>query len=335
MLVAYREGRSDPASCAFSYLALAHSLMRSKADVIHAQFGHFGKRVAVLKEAGLIAKPLLTSFRGGDTTIALRSDPEIYRTLYIQGSAFTAVSHFIKNIQALAGCPPDRIQVLHSGIDSTKFRFQSRKRIHRPPTLLVVARLTEVKGVRFAIEAMPQILSGTPECRLMIVGDGEDRPRLEALCLKLGVSGHVSFRGALPSDNVRQAMSAADIFVMPSIRASDGAEEGMPNSLKEAMACGIPVVATRTGGIPELVEDGVSGILVPECDAPALAHAVSQLIQHPEIIPAMAGAARKKIEGEFDIEALNDRLVEMYKELARGGQSTECRSASDRANQTP
>jgi colanic acid/amylovoran biosynthesis glycosyltransferase len=320
LLAVVRAGREDRHSCTFTYLALADSLIHSRADIVHAQFGHHGKRVAALKDAGLVPQPLVTSFRGGDTTIALKNNPHCYQALYNTGSAFTAVSRFIRNRQVEAGCPSDALEILHSGIDISVFEFCPKDINTSAPILLVVGRLTEVKGVRYVIEAMPAILAAVPGCSLKIFGDGELRSELEKLCRNLHIEKAVYFAGAVRSNVVYREMRVADIIIVPSIKASDGAEEGLPNSLKEAMAAGLPVVATYTGGIPELVEDSVTGTMVPDRDATAIASAVLKLLKQPGQTHSMVLAARRKVENEFDIEKLNDRLVGIYQEVINSGE---------------
>ena len=116
---------------------------------------------------------------------------------------------------------------------------------------------------------------------------------------------------------VRAGLEDADVLVAPSVTAADGDEEGIPNVLKEAMASGLPVVATRHAGIPELVEDGVSGLLVPERDEAALADALERLARAPAGWAAMGRAGREKIEKEYDIDRLNDRLAGLLEGLIR------------------
>jgi colanic acid/amylovoran biosynthesis glycosyltransferase len=108
-------------------------------------------------------------------------------------------------------------------------------------------------------------------------------------------------------------MQISDLFLLPSVRASDGDEEGTPTVLMEAMACGLPVLSTVHSGIPELVEDGVSGWLVPERDVAALADRIQWMLDHPDRWAAMGRAGRAKVEREFNIDTLNDRLVELYR----------------------
>jgi colanic acid/amylovoran biosynthesis glycosyltransferase len=123
----------------------------------------------------------------------------------------------------------------------------------------------------------------------------------------------VSWLGALPHQEIVRVCRESHVLVAPSVTASGGDVEGIPNALKEAMALGLPVVATRHGGIAELVDDGVSGFLVPERNPAALAERLGFLLDHPERWEAMGRAGRAKVEAEFDAEPLNDRLVELYR----------------------
>jgi len=108
-------------------------------------------------------------------------------------------------------------------------------------------------------------------------------------------------------------LAEAHILMAPSVTAADGDEEGIPNTLKEAMAMGIPVISTLHAGIPELVADGISGFLVPERDAAALADRLRRLVDHPETWAAMGRAGRVRIDSDFDIDRLNDQLLDLYK----------------------
>ncbi len=308
-------GKQDPGSSLFSYLALADSLKKSKADVIHAQFGHAGKRVAAIKQAGLIKKPLLTSFRGGDTTIVLKKDTSAYQELYKIGMQFLTVSNKLRQMHVANGCPPSKIEVHHSGVMLDRFPFRPFHHFHQPLRFLAVGRFVEKKGHRYALEALCLLKNQGIEAYLRLIGGGSLEKNLKALAVSLGLNSRVKFAGWKSQDNVLECMYASDILLAPCVTAEDGDQEGIPNFVKEAMACGTPVVSTRHSGIPELIEDGVSGLLVPERNAEALAEAVLDLIKHQEKIPGMIQEARKKVEVEFDIEKLNDQLFSLYESI--------------------
>jgi colanic acid/amylovoran biosynthesis glycosyltransferase len=133
----------------------------------------------------------------------------------------------------------------------------------------------------------------------------------------LGIGERVRFLGWQSQEQVREALERADLLIAASVTAENADEEGIPNVLKEAMAVGVPVVSTRHGGIPELVEDGVSGVLVPERDPEALAAQLAELAAHPERRAELAAAGRVRVERDYDIERLNDRLVTLFAGLSR------------------
>jgi colanic acid/amylovoran biosynthesis glycosyltransferase len=150
-----------------------------------------------------------------------------------------------------------------------------------------------------------------------VFGDGPLRERLGMLAADLGIADRVAFEGRQGQEGVREGLARSDVLVAASVTAADGDEEGIPNVLKEAMASGMPVLGTRHAGIPELVEDGVSGWLVPERNEPALAEALVRLASEPERWAAMGRAGRAKIEREYDIDRLNDRFAGMLGTLIR------------------
>jgi colanic acid/amylovoran biosynthesis glycosyltransferase len=286
-------------------------------DVVHAQFGLLGIKAARLKAAGVLRGPLVTSFRGGDTTIALLRNPRVYHHLFHWGDLFLPVSRFLRSRLLACGCPADRIVVQHSGVNLGEFPFQQRG---LPPrgaiSLLCIARLVEVKGVQYAIEALSLLRQRGFDVRLTVLGDGPLRAECEGLASFLGIGDRVVLQGDCSRARVRHFLEQSHIFVCPSIIGSNGAQEGMPNAVKEAMACGLPVVATDTGGIGEVVRDGVTGHLVPQKDPGAIADAVERLVRSPESWTVMCRNARRMIEEQFDNRRLNDRLVHLYRNLA-------------------
>jgi len=138
----------------------------------------------------------------------------------------------------------------------------------------------------------------------------------------LGLTQSVRFLGSLDADGVARAMRSAHVLIAPSVTAESGDKEGVPNVIKEAMATGLPVLSTRHGGIPELVEDGLSGFLVDEHDVEGLSRRLTQLITSPESWASIGRAGRAKVEAEYDMNLLNDLLVERYRGLlSTGGRS--------------
>jgi colanic acid/amylovoran biosynthesis glycosyltransferase len=188
----------------------------------------------------------------------------------------------------------------------------------QPVEVITVARLVEKKGIEYAIRAAALVLRDR-SFRYTIVGDGPERQRLEGLIDHLGVSGSVRIIGWRGHDEVHRLLSTADAFMLPSVTAADGDEEGLPVALMEAMAAGLPVLSTLHSGIPELVRDGIEGFLVRERDVEALASRCSVLVDDPRLRAELGSAARLRIEERHDNHMLHDRLVELYRELLGEG----------------
>src|SRR5688572_7951753 len=166
-------------------------------------------------------------------------------------------------------------------------------------TLLFVGRLVERKGAAYVIRAVAELAEAGRDVRLVIVGDGPDRAALTALAESLAVGDRVEFTGALSPMEVRDRYRAGGVFVMPAVTDWKGEQEGFGMVLVEAMAFGLPVVATRSGGIPDIVRDGETGLLVPERDVGALTRGIAQLLDNGDLATRLAEAARDDVRHRF------------------------------------
>ncbi|MFQ5642236.1 MAG: glycosyltransferase [Thiogranum sp.] len=286
---------------------------RDRYDIIHCQFGTRGPLALQLKKTGVTDGKIVTSFRGFDITRAIVGKPGYYRELFQRGALFLPVSESLRGKLLAAGCPPDRIRVLHSGIDCGRFRFSERvKDSAGPVRVLGIGRFVEKKGWGYAIDAVANAVTAGYNIRYTIVGDGELRDMIERKIAERRIGGSVILSGWREQDEITRLLNESHILLAPSVTADDGDQEGIPNVLKEAMAMGLPVLGTFHSGIPELVEDGVSGYLVPERDVEALTQRLINLCDHPEQWAAMGRQARKKIDAEFDAEKINNELDALY-----------------------
>jgi colanic acid/amylovoran biosynthesis glycosyltransferase len=286
-------------------------------DVIHAQFGPYGVLAMRLVQIGVLAGPIVTSVRGYDAGQDLPARLPLYRELFQAGALFLPVSRALAARLIDAGCDADKVRVHHSGIAYRGWHYREREpKPDEPIRLLTVARLVEKKGVAYALQAVTRVIAAGRKLSYVIVGGGPLYAELRALVRNLNIEAHVRLVGAQPHDEVRRLLDASHVLIAPSITAANGDVEGIPNAVKEAMAAGLPVIGTVHGGIPELIEDGVSGLLVPERDAEALARALLALMDRPERWAAMTRAARRKVDGEFNIDLLTDELVDNYLRLA-------------------
>ncbi len=291
-------------------------------DVVHCHFGPHGVYGLKLRQFGAFCGKLVTSFHGFDVSSYVRErrhNP--YDELFRKGDLFTVNSnHTYERLVAL-GCPQDRLIRHNMGVSLTRFPYHERGLpLARPVRLLTVARLVEVKGHEYAIHAVAELVRNRPAHSIIydIVGDGPERPRLEALVRKFSLERSIRFHGAVDEKEVAAHYRDADIFILPSVTASDGQVEGAGVVLAEAQATGLPVIATRNGGIPSMVRAGVSARLVPERDAGALALALADLLDHPEVWPQMGREGRAFVAEHFDLERLNRQLVEHYERVSAG-----------------
>ncbi len=286
-------------------------------DVMHCQFGSIANMAVMLERAGIVRAPIVTSFRGSDLTSYVRCLPRAFRLLASSGARFLPVcTPFVAALEAL-GVPGRRIEVHFSGIDVAQFPFSSHDAPSaRPARLLAIGRMTGKKGFHHLVEALGLLSRAGRDVALTLVGDGPERLSLEAAVEAAGLSASVSFRSIVPHAEVPVLMACHDVLVAPSVTDASGDSEGIPNVLKEAMACGLPVVATRHSGIPDLIDDGIDGLLVPEADPRALAERIAGLLDDPAAWPRLSAAARAKVELRFDRDPLNARLLSIYREAA-------------------
>ncbi len=294
-------------------------LQKGPYDIIHCQFGMLGPQALLVKQVAAGTTKLITSFRGADASQWMQDRPGVYNELFKEGDLFCPVSQSLKKRIIQEGCNEKKIVVLHSSIDCEKFRY-SRRRISKgePTQILTIGRLVEKKGIRYALEAIARLVTSGRKVNYFVVGDGKLRGDLECLIEDLGIEKQVQLLGWRNQDEVIQLFQTMHILVAPSITATNGDQEGIPNVVKEAMALGLPVISTLHGGIPELVEDGVSGFLVKERDVDSLADRLSYLVDHPETWSKMGSEGRACIEKSYDMNKLNDQLVDLYKKTLHG-----------------
>jgi glycosyltransferase involved in cell wall biosynthesis len=193
--------------------------------------------------------------------------------------------------------------VIHCGVDPAVFQPQPARAPNQHFTMVCVASLQDYKGHPYLIEACAQLKARGLNFRCLLIGQGEDQPQIEAQIARLGLTEHVLVLGPQPRDKVSEYVTTADAVVLPSIVTSYGKQEGIPVALMEALAAEKPVVATAISGIPELIEDDVSGLLVPERDATALAEALLRLHDDPALGERLGAAGRATVLREFNLKA--------------------------------
>ncbi len=286
-------------------------------DIIHCQFGTLAKPALQLRRVAGLNGKIVVHFRGFDISKHVKENGRhVYDQVFREADFFVANCRYFRQKAVSLGCPEDRIDVLHSGIDGARFPFRERTMENgRPIRIATVGRLVEKKGIRYAIEAMDALRRHGHDVEYTIAGDGPLHDDLVDRIGQLQLGDCVRLVGELTQAGVTDLLAQSDLFVAPSVTSRQGDEDAPINTLKEAMSMGLPVVSTLHGGIPELVEDGISGHLVPEHDAEALADALLGLLKAPETWPSLGRAGRTKVIRDYDLSAAGDKLVSIYERV--------------------
>jgi glycosyltransferase involved in cell wall biosynthesis len=282
-------------------------------DLLHAHWLLPNGTPAALV-AALRGLPLVVSLHGSDVALAERH----WLTAAAAGvtlraaDAITACSADLHARALRLGAPCNRARVLPYGVDPQAFcpRPEARDAVRAElglaegqPLVLTLGRLVYKKGFGVLLDAWPAVLRRHPGARLAIVGDGDLRDELAAQSQALGIADSVRFTGQLPRARTSSYLASADVFVVPSVRDQSGNVDGLPNTLLEGMGTARPIVATRLAGIPQVIDDGTHGLLVPERDAASLAGAISRLLDDGALAARLGANARRRIERELTWDA--------------------------------
>ena len=303
-------------------LAIARRIRARRPDVVHMHTSHahtlgvLGARLAGRR------RPATVVSRRVDFSIHKRRLLDFSRQKYTLGvDRILCVSDTIRRVLVADGLQPGRLGVVHSGIDLSRFEGvvdragEYRKEFGVPagaPVIGNVAHCAPHKAQADLVAAAPAVLARQPEARLLIVGDGELRPALEAQAAALGLSGRVLFTGF--RTDVPALLRWFDVFCLCS------RQEGLGTAVLDALALRRPVVATRAGGIPEMIVSGRHGLLAPPGEPPALAQALLWMLEHPREAAAMGAEGRARVEAEFTAERMAQNTLDEYRRLltARG-----------------
>lgn len=290
-------------------------------DVLHAHFGPNARRFLFAK--GQAGAPLVVTFHGYDYSAQpLQRGASMYDLLFEVADVVTFNCEPARLALESLGCPAHRLAVLRMPIVVEDFPFRER----RAPAvgqlrILTVGRLVEKKGHEIALRALAAVRGDLPDIRYDIVGGGPLAPGLESLVHDLRLDDVVHMHGPRDSAYVRGLLAGAHVFVLASRVAADGDQDGTPVALMEAQASGLPVVSTLHGGIPEVVLDGRSGLLVPEGEPEALADALRRIVDDHESWPELGAAGRAHIETTFDVAPCTEQLLGVYAQAAGVGAS--------------
>jgi len=293
---------------------LTRILKQLRPDIVHAHDPH-GVAMAslALSMSTLPVKPRLVASRRVDFHLR---NTALSRWKYRQVDLFICASEAIRKMLVGDGIPRKRTVTVHEGIDLAKVNAAPPADLHQDlwlphgaPIVGNVAALVPHKGQRYLVDAAVKLLPDQPDARVVIAGEGELRPSLEHQIKHHHLEKHVLLAGFRP--DILSLHKAFDIFVMSSVT------EGLGTSLLDAMACGKPVVATNVGGIPEVVDDGETGILVPPRDPRAIAEALRRLLADRSLRERMGAAGLVRVRTAFSAEHMVRNTLRAYQHVAR------------------
>ena len=295
---------------------LSRLLRTLQPDIVHAHDAHAVALAALARSlAGSAPRPRFVTSRRVDFHIGKNA---FSRWKYRQVDCFICASRFIRSMLIGDGVPPANTTVVYEGVDQHRIAAAPDVDLHRefglpPQALLIgnVAALVPHKGQRYLVEAARLVVDECPDARFLIAGEGELEPALRQHIDRLDLTRHVILTGFRP--DVLSMHKAFDVFVMSSVT------EGLGTSALDAMASGRPVVATRAGGLSEVVDDGYTGLLVPVRDAPALAAAITRLLKDADWRHRCGRMALERARQRFTADRMVDETVAVYEDLVGTG----------------
>jgi colanic acid/amylovoran biosynthesis glycosyltransferase len=289
----------------------------SDSDLIHAHFAAIPASLAH-EIAKIFHIPFVITCHAYD--IFIRPEVKDLQEKFNAASGILTCSHYNKNylIDLLGNAFGEKIEVVRYGIELDRFKF-----IDRTPrdivTILLVGRLVEKKGILHAIRAFHKVQKRLPNVVLRIIGDGPLKDDITKLIASLRLQQKVTLLGRQPGSSVLEEMAGADIFLLPSITAANGDREGLPVSILEAQATGLPVVSTIHTGIPEFIIDQENGFLVKEGEINRLAEKLRSLVENPDLRKEMGKRGRKKVEKNHNRETELEGLENIFRKVSMAG----------------
>ncbi len=300
-------------------LAFARHLRAARVEHIHAHWATYPATAAWIISR---LEGLTYSVTGHAHDLFL-PNPMLERKIR-DAAFFATISEFNRAllIQRFGPEVLEKIRLVRCGLPLADFPFDDPAPRPRSdlPLVVSVGRLVDYKGFHVLIRALARLKQRGRPMHCLIVGEGPERAALDRLVARLGLGEEVSFAGGLRQDEVRAAISRADLFVLACVEGHDGQQDGIPIVLMEAMALGVPVVSTRLSGIPELVVDNRTGILVAPGDEEHLADGMERLLTDEPLARRLRDEARRMVEKEFDVRRWAGRLVAGMHAAAGGGE---------------
>lgn len=277
---------------------LVHAVMESYAGIALAIFKLFNWKT-----------PAILTLQSGDLDDGRKQKKIpglLWKIIHLAPTHLTAISRYLAERAERLGVAKERISIIHNGVDLKEIDSLLQKQKEAVPFRIVsVGRLSWEKGHEYLISALPLIKKEFPEAHLVLVGGGIEEEKLRKLAVALDLASSVYFRGMLPHLRAMDEAVAAEVFVGPSLA------EGMGIVFLEAQALGIPVVGTYVGGIPDVIENEVTGLLVPPKDSKAIAEAVKRIFGNEELRRNLVASAKANV-GNFSWKKITDQVASLY-----------------------
>jgi colanic acid/amylovoran biosynthesis glycosyltransferase len=295
----------------------AHALMATlewaNAQLLHIFFGHIG--VHLLPLIRQWSRPTVVSFHGADVLVDMHK-PAYHRAtreMFDAACLILVRSESLRRAIVDLGCDETKIDVVRTGIPLEEFPFRERTFPENGEwRFLQAGRLIEKKGFPTSLRAFAKFAARYPNSTFTIAGEGPLLRELQELARELKIDNRLSFSGFISQADLRKLMYTSQIFLHPSQTGRDGNQEGVPNSMLEAMASGLPVFATNHGGIPEAIENGISGVLVAERDDDALARSLLDAVQDRHLLGQLGRLGSQTVAEKFDQRRQTHRLEDLY-----------------------
>jgi L-malate glycosyltransferase len=292
---------------------LAKYIRKNRIQIVHS-YG-FYSNVFTVPIAWLAGKSFVIASIRDTGDVLTPAQRRVQRMVCRLADCVLVNAEAIRDTLVEQGYAPDKIIVIHNGITLAKFGKRQRNSLLRQelalplsaPLVVVFSRLNQMKGIQYFLDAAAILAGRFPDVRFLVVGDGETRKELEEYACRLGIEHRTVFAGF--RSDVPELLSEAAVSVLPSL------SEGLSNSLLESMASGVPVVATNVGGNPEVIEDGVTGLLVPRRDPAALAAAVGRMLEDKDLAESFAQAGVRRVAELFSMERSVRETEHLYQRL--------------------
>ena len=289
---------------------LAEHLARPDLELVLIHFENMG--TSFISQLSRIKVPIVVICHGKEMYPGGKHGPYLkrLRRLFDMADKVLCVSKYIRDYVIKYGCPEEKAEVFFLGAELPEICC-GHKDTKQCTRYVMTGRLIPGKGQETLIYAFAEILRNIKDAELVLIGDGPSRNKLQSLTHTLGIANAVKFLGFQVNSKVYEELGKADIYVHPSD------EEGLGIAIVEAMAVCLPVVATAVGGIPEIVEDGKTGLLVPPRDVARLTEAMVTLAENPLLRTRMGSAGRHVVEQKFDVHKQNSYCVELLQKLMK------------------